>query len=136
MELVPSLWAAAAPTSSFNLLQFLPLVLVFGLMYVFWIRPQQQKDAKNKEMLAALKVGDTVMTQAGLIGTLVALTDEREILVRLCPEVDVRMVRGAISQVITSDVPKKVRQAFQRDKGRAKDRGGAKPARGGQRTAG
>ena len=58
------------------LVTFLPLVLIFVVMYFMIIRPQRNKDKKVKEMLNNLKAGDRVCTIGGIYGTIVGLKDD------------------------------------------------------------
>ena len=46
----------------------LPIILIFGIMYFLMIRPQQKKMKEHKAMVAALRRGDQVVTQGGIIG--------------------------------------------------------------------
>lgn len=48
---------------------FLPLILLFVVMWLFFIRPKNKEMKKMEEMRKALKKGDKVMTTAGIIGT-------------------------------------------------------------------
>ena len=54
----------------------LPMVLIFGLMYVVMIRPQRKKDKQVKDMLANLKVSDRICTIGGIYGTITAIRDD------------------------------------------------------------
>ncbi len=51
-----------------SILQFLPLIIIFGIFYFILIRPQQQRQKKHKEMLDSIKVGDRIVTIGGLYG--------------------------------------------------------------------
>ncbi len=110
-NLFPSLWAASGLAGGADLLQFLPLVLVFVLMYFFFIRPQQKKEAQQKELLASLKVGDMVLMQTGLIGKVLRLTNEHEILLTVAPDVDVRALKSSVVKVLDEKEPRQVRVA-------------------------
>jgi len=48
--------------------QFLPLILIFVVMYFFMIRPQMQKSKKERKFAEELKKGDRVVTKSGLHG--------------------------------------------------------------------
>ncbi len=48
---------------------FLPLILLFVVMWLFFIRPKNKEMKKMEEMRKALKKGDKVITTAGIIGT-------------------------------------------------------------------
>ena len=47
---------------------FIPLILIFAIMYFLLIRPQQKKVKEHQNMVASLRRGDQVVTQGGLIG--------------------------------------------------------------------
>lgn len=52
------------------------LVVLFGFMYFFMIRPQQKESKKKNSMLSELAVGDTVLTTSGFYGTVIDITDD------------------------------------------------------------
>lgn len=54
---------------------WLPLVLIFVIFYFLLILPQQKRQKKWQQMLNELKTGDRVVTQGGIVGTIVALRD-------------------------------------------------------------
>ena len=56
--------------------QFIPLILIFAIMYFLMIRPQQKRVKQHREMVAALKKGDQVITQGGIIGKVVSVRDD------------------------------------------------------------
>jgi preprotein translocase subunit YajC len=60
-----------------NLLtSFLPLIILFGIFYFLVIRPQQQQVKKHKEMIEGLKKGDKIVTNGGLIATVLKVEEE------------------------------------------------------------
>ncbi len=52
------------------------LVVMFAVMYLIVIRPQKKQEKKQKAMLAALQVGDKVVTIGGICGKVAKLKDE------------------------------------------------------------
>ena len=53
-------------------------IVSFGLIaWLLLIRPQRKMQQQHQQMLAALKRGDEVMTEGGIIGTVVHMTDDR-----------------------------------------------------------
>lgn len=62
------------------LASILPLVLIVVVFYFLLIRPQQKRAKAHREMLAALSVGDEVMTSGGVYGKIVKITDNAVIL--------------------------------------------------------
>ena len=89
------------------LIQFLPFVLIFVIMYFLILRPQRQKQQRHKEMIANVRRGDTIVTTGGLIGKVVKVVDEGEVQVELAEGVKVRVVRGMIAEVRAKGEPVK-----------------------------
>ena len=85
--------------------QFLPLILIFGIMYMLLIRPQQKKMKEHKAMVEALRRGDQVITQGGLIGKVAKVKEDGEIEVEIADGVKVRVVKGTIAQVLNKTEP-------------------------------
>ncbi|WP_372993543.1 preprotein translocase subunit YajC [Sulfitobacter sp.] len=87
--------------------QFVPLILIFAIMYFLLIRPQQKKVKEHKAMVDGLKRGDQVVTQGGLIGKVVKVKDDGELEVELADNVKVRVVQSTIATVVTRTEPAK-----------------------------
>ncbi|MGJ8615717.1 MAG: preprotein translocase subunit YajC [Sulfitobacter sp.] len=85
--------------------QFVPLILIFGIMYFLLIRPQQKKVKQHQAMVAALRRGDQVVTQGGMIGKVVKVKDDGEIEVEIADGVKVRVVQSTIATVISKTEP-------------------------------
>lgn len=54
----------------------LPLIMLFGVMYLFLIRPQMRKQKQEKKFSAELKKGDKVITKSGMHGKILDLNDD------------------------------------------------------------
>ena len=87
--------------------QFTPLILIFGIMYFLLIRPQQKKVKEHAAMVSALRRGDQVVTQGGLIGKVVKVKEDNEVDVELSEGVKVRVVHSTIAQVLSKTEPAK-----------------------------
>ena len=86
--------------------QFILLGLIFAIMYFLLIRPQQKKMKEHQAMVAALRRGDQVVTQGGLIGKVTKVKDgENEVEVELADGVKVRVVQSTIAQVRNKTEP-------------------------------
>ena len=85
--------------------QFLPLILIFAIMYFLLIRPQQKKVKEHQGMVEALRRGDQVVTQGGLIGKVDKVKDDNELVVELAEGVKVRVVKSTIAQVLSKTEP-------------------------------
>jgi len=78
----------------------IPLGLMFGIMYLLVILPQQRQRKKAQAMLEALKAGDKVVTNGGIHGTVNGIDGDTVILkISSEPQVKIRIARAAISQV-------------------------------------
>ena len=87
--------------------QFLPLILIFGIMYFLLIRPQQKKAKEHQAMVAGLRRGDQVITQGGIIGKVVKVKDDGELELEIADGVKVRVVQATIATVVSKTEPAK-----------------------------
>ncbi|MHA6323508.1 preprotein translocase subunit YajC [Roseivivax sp. CAU 1753] len=87
------------------LAQFVPLILIFAIMYFLLIRPQQKKMKEHTKMVENLRRGDQIVTQGGLIGKVVKVKEGNEIEVELSEGVKVRVVQNTVAQVISKTEP-------------------------------
>ena len=56
--------------------QFLPLILIFLVAYLFMIRPQMKRQKDERKFAEALKKGDKIVTNSGLYGKVVDINDK------------------------------------------------------------
>lgn len=89
------------------LMQFLPLVLIFAVMYFLLIRPQQRKMKEHRNMLGALKRGDQVVTAGGVIGKVTKVKEEDEVELEVGENTRVRVVKSTIANVLSKTEPAK-----------------------------
>ncbi len=87
------------------LMQFLPLILIGVIFYFLLIRPQQQRMKQHQAMVEALRRGDTVVTQGGLIGKIAKVVDDREALVEIAEGVRVRVMKQTVTEVMNKGEP-------------------------------
>lgn len=87
--------------------QFVPLILIFAIMYLLLIRPQQKKAKEHQAMVAALRRGDQVVTAGGIMGKVSKVKDEREVELEIATGINVRVVRNTITQVVSKTEPAK-----------------------------
>jgi preprotein translocase subunit YajC len=89
------------------LAQFIPLILIFAIMYFLLIRPQQKKVKEHQKMVEALRRGDQVVTQGGLIGKVSKVKEDNEIEVEIAEGVRVRVIKTTVAQVLSKTEPAK-----------------------------
>jgi len=74
-------------------------------MYFLLIRPQQKKAKDHKAMVEALRRGDQVLTQGGILAKVVKVNDDGILEVEIADGVKVRVPRHTITQVIARTEP-------------------------------
>lgn len=84
---------------------FVPIILIFAIMYFLMIRPQQKKVKEHKAMVEALRRGDQVVTQGGIIGKVVKVKDDNEVDLEIAKGVKVRVVQSTITAVLSKTEP-------------------------------
>ena len=94
---------AAGAGSAFA--SFLPLVLIFAIMYFLLIRPQQKRAKDLRAMVDALRRGDQVLTQGGIIGKVTKVNDDGVLEVEIADGVKVKILKHTIVQVMNKTEP-------------------------------
>jgi preprotein translocase subunit YajC len=85
----------------------LPLLLIVVIMYFLVLRPQQQRVKQHQSMVKALRRGDTVVTNGGLVGKVTKVVDDDQIEVEISDGVRVRQMRSMVSEVRAKGEPVK-----------------------------
>ena len=87
----------------------LPFVLIFVIMYMLILRPQQRRQKQHQEMLKNIRRGDTIVTSGGLIGRVTKKVDDdaTEIEIEIADGLRVRQSRAMIADVRAKGEPVK-----------------------------
>ncbi len=100
LSLVNQAFAMAPPQNGQGggnpIVAFLPLIIIFAIFYFLLIRPQQKRAKEHQNFLANLKKGDEVVTNGGLIGRIVSLTDD-VVTLEIAEKVRVKVLRNQIA---------------------------------------
>ncbi len=88
----------------------LPIILIFIVFYILLIRPQQKKVKQHREMLNNLRRGDKIITSGGIIGTINKVADNRELLVQVSENVEIKIAPGMVADLYTSTETEKKQQ--------------------------
>jgi preprotein translocase subunit YajC len=106
MFVTPAFAQGSSPFGGDNMLiQLLPFVLIFVIMYFLILRPQQKKTKDHQELVKNLRRGDTVITSGGLVGKVTKVVDDEQIEVEIADGVRVRQVRSMVSGVRAKGEP-------------------------------
>jgi preprotein translocase subunit YajC len=90
--------AAGSPGGADMILQFLPLIGLAVLFYFLMIRPQQRRLKQHQQMVAALKRGDQVVLNDGILGKVVRV-EEKEVGLEIATGVTVKVMKHMIGEV-------------------------------------
>src|ERR1700691_5636933 len=85
------------------LTSFMPLILIIVIMYFLVLRPQQQRVKRHQEMVKALRRGDTVVSNGGLVGKVTKVVDDDQGEVEIADGLRVRQMRSMVSDVLAKD---------------------------------
>jgi len=91
--------AAAGGDMQSTLMNMLPILVMFGVLYLVMIRPQMKKQKEHKAMIESIVKGDEVVTAGGFLGRVSKLGDAY-ISVELATGFEVQMQRSAVVQVL------------------------------------
>jgi preprotein translocase subunit YajC len=107
--LIPSAFAQS-PTigGDAGLMSFLPIILMFVLLYFLMIRPQMKRAKEHKTMIDALQKGDEVVAVGGLIGKIVELSEQYATL-EIASETKIMVQRPAIQTLLPKGTIKSIR---------------------------
>ncbi len=89
------------------LVSLFPLFLIFFIFWLLVIRPQQKKQrlaqVERDQMLNSLKPGDKVVTTGGILGTIVAVRDDRAQL-KIAQSVSIEILKSSIAGMQSADL--------------------------------
>ena len=104
MLISPAYAQAAGGTS--GLIGLTPFILLFVIFYFLLIRPQQKKMKAHKAMLDAIRRGDRIVTNGGIVGLVTkVLPDERALMVEIADNIKVKVMRDMVSTVMSKTEP-------------------------------
>jgi preprotein translocase subunit YajC len=125
------------------LMSILPLILIFVVFYFLLIRPQQRKQKAHREMLGNVKRGDNIVTTGGMIGTVIKVDRDDNLLVEVAPNIRIKIMRSAIAEIVRRPEPARAsgdadepdeEEAEERSEGKSGQAGGAAPSTGAPRN--
>ena len=99
---------------------FLPLILIFGVFYILLIRPQQKKAKLHREMINNLRRGDKIITSGGIIGSISKVNDNKELLVEISDNVEIKIAPGMVTDLYVSLDTEKQKVSAQKENAKNK----------------
>ena len=100
---------AAAPAAALDpsgiVMQLAPILVLVVIFWLLIFRPQQKRAREQRQMLSAVRRGDTVVTTGGIVGKVTKAVDGEDLEVEIAQGVKVKLVRGMISDVRSKGQP-------------------------------
>lgn len=94
--------AGGAQGGGGGLLMWLPMILIFAIMYFLILRPQAKRQKEQQNMLQALTKGDKIVTTGGIHGTILS-EKENILVVKIADSVKVEIERGAVARKVNTE---------------------------------
>lgn len=82
-----------------NLTSFVPIILMFVVLYFLMIRPQMKRQKEAKAMMEALAKGDEVVTTGGLLGKVTKVADGY-VTLEIAEGTEIVVQKGAVSTLL------------------------------------
>jgi preprotein translocase subunit YajC len=100
--------AAAAPTESSQgmggLISFVPMILIFVVMFYFMFRSQKKQAQKRQQMIDKIVKGADVIIAGGIHGTIITVKD-KTFIVEIADKVNVEITKAGVNGVISDEAP-------------------------------
>jgi preprotein translocase subunit YajC len=95
--------SSSTKTKSNALVSLLPLILIFGLAYFFFLRPRSQAARRQRETIMEINAGDEVLTGAGIFGRVLDVEGDR-VTIETAPGTRITILRSTIARKLTEPV--------------------------------
>jgi preprotein translocase subunit YajC len=95
---ISNAYAQDSATSG-GLMSFLPLIVIFAVFYFMLIRPQMKRSKEHKQLVSQLSKGDEVITNGGLLGRIVDVSDSF-VTLELADNLHIKLQRQAVANVM------------------------------------
>ena len=82
-----------------GLMSFLPIILMFVVLYFLMIRPQMKRQKEQKAMIDALSKGDEVVTAGGMLGK-ISTVSEAYLTVEIADGTEIVMQKASVTMLL------------------------------------
>ena len=106
---IPSAFAQAPSAGGdAGLMSFLPIILMFVLLYFLMIRPQMKRAKEQKAMVDALQKGDEVVAAGGVVGKIVEINEHYATL-EVAPNTEIKVQRASVGLLLPKGTIKSIK---------------------------
>jgi preprotein translocase subunit YajC len=103
----PAYAQGAAPGGDAGFMSFLPIILMFVLLYFLMIRPQMKRAKEQKQMIEALQKGDEVITAGGVLGRISRISDPY-VSLEIAPNTEISVQKSSVQTVLPKGTLKSI----------------------------
>ncbi len=104
---ISNAYAQSAAGGTGGLMSFLPIVLMFVVLYFLMIRPQMKRQKEQKAMIDALAKGDEVITAGGILGKVSKVT-EAYVTIEVADGTEVVMQKASVTMLLPKGTIKSI----------------------------
>ncbi len=105
-EELPLALAQAEGQGGNFLIQIIPFIAIFAIMYFLIIRPQQKRMKAHRQMVENIRRGDEVITQGGIFAKITRVKEgDQEVEAEIAEGVKIRLVKATIADVVSKTEP-------------------------------
>jgi len=97
--IISNAYAQATGGGDAGIIGFLPIILMFVLLYFLMIRPQMKRAKETKAMIEALQKGDEIITAGGVIGRITRISDAY-IGLEIAPNMEINVQKAAVQVLL------------------------------------
>ena len=97
--------AASPPPGPSPLASFVPIILIFVIMYFLLFRPQMKRQKEQARLIGMLKTGDHIVTASGIHG-MISNVKDRTVIVKVADNVKIEMEKSAVTSVLKAETEK------------------------------
>lgn len=99
MSFISNAFAQGTGGAESSLMSFLPLILMFAVLYFIMIRPQMKRQKEHRNMLSAMAKGDEVVTNGGIVGKVTKVSDSY-VGVEIAEGTEITVQKGSVTQIL------------------------------------
>ena len=83
---------------------FMPIIIIFAIMYFLIFRPQMKKQKQQKQMIESIKKGDKIVTVGGIFGTIAGIKEkEGTLIIKISDNTKVELARTSVAKVLGAE---------------------------------
>ena len=97
--IISNAYAQAIGGGDAGIIGFLPIILMFVLLYFLMIRPQMKRAKETKAMIEALQKGDEVVTAGGIVGR-ISKMGEQYVSLEIAPNTEISVQKAAVQMLL------------------------------------